>query len=46
MIYLLAGIVVICALLCISELIVRMWEKLEQPKAAFIEIQTRKDQAA
>ena len=33
MIYTLAGIVVICALLCITELIVRIWEKAEAMQA-------------
>ena len=29
MIYTLAGIIVICAFLCLAELIVRIWEKAE-----------------
>ena len=33
MIYTLAGIVVICVLLCISELIVQVWEKAEAMRA-------------
>lgn len=33
MIYTLAGIVVICVLLCISELIVQVWEKAEAMQA-------------
>ena len=30
MLYILLGIIVLCALLCLAELIVRVWEKAEQ----------------
>ena len=30
MLYILLGIIVLCALLCLAELIVRIWEKAEQ----------------